>query len=497
MNESEHVATHAAIEPGRPAVVFEGRQIGYGELDRAAAQVAAWLARRGVVQGDRVALILPNCPEFVIAHQGALRLGAIVVSLHPDTRTRALEHMLGDSAPRVVFVTPESAAQVPWDRLDFAPQAVVVEGEWPGATPMSHLLQGRGREPVPVAPEAPAVILYSSGTTGLPKGVTLSHGNLDFNARAKIHYLGLRPDDRLMLFVPLSHVFGQNAILGAGLHAGATIVLRRRFHPEEVQAEVRTSGVTHFFAVPTVYALLLEHLDRAALATVRLWFSAAAPLPGELGRRWHASVGAPLLEGYGLTETSPFACFNHEREHRPGSVGAPIAGVELRVVDPDTLADVPTGQVGEVWLRGPNVMLGYWRRPDATAEAIVDGWFRSGDLGRVDGDGYLFLVDRLKDMIDVAGLKVWPAEVEAVLAEHPAVRLAAVFRRPDPHTGERVAAAVVLRPGATCPTAELLRWCRDRLAAYKVPVQLDPVDELPVSPAGKILRRLLSDGWRP
>lgn len=497
MNASEHVATHAAVEPGRIAVVFEGRHVSYGELNTAAAQVAGWLARRGVHEGHRIALMLPNCVEFIIVHQAALRLGAIVVSLPCESLGRALEHMLRDCAPRVVFVTPASAANVPWDRLAPAPDVVVVEGEWPGATPMAHLLRGRGREPVAVTPDTPAAILYSSGTTGLAKGVTLSHGNLEFNARAKTRYLGIRSDDRLLLFVPLSHVFGQNAILTAGLCAGATIVLRRRFHPEQVLTDVRELGVTLFFAVPTVYALLLGHLERDtvdAVASVRLWFSAAAPLTSELARRWRDRVGQPIHEGYGLTETSPFVCFNHQHAHRLGSVGTPIAEVALRVVDPETLTDVPTGARGELWIRGANVMLGYWQRADDTAEAIVDGWFRSGDLGFVDADGYVFLVDRLKDMIDVAGLKVWPAEVEEVLAEHEAVKLAAVYRRPDPLTGERVAASVVLRPGAACSPAELLRWCRERLAPSKVPAQLDLVDELPVSRSGKVLRRLLSDG---
>lgn len=492
MNFSKQIATHAAVDPDWPALVFEGRQYSYRDLDCQIGQVAEWLRRRGLQPGDRVALLLPNCPEFVIAHHGTLRIGAVVVAIDGESGPRALAHMLADVDARVVFVTATTAANVNWAGFATRPDVVVVDGVWPDATPMTHLLRGRGCEAVELEPDAPAVILYSSGTTGVPKGVVLSHANLEFNARAKVRYLGIRPDDRLLLFVPLFHVFGQNAILTPALLAGATIVLLRRFHPEQVLTALTERGVTMFFAVPTVYRMLLDVLGKAPPTSVRLWFSAAATLPRELATHWLADIGTPIHEGYGLTETSPFACYNHLERHRIGSVGTPIEEVEVRVIDPDDGTPLATGQRGEVQIRGPNVMLGYWRRPEDTQAAVVDGWFHTGDLGWIDDDGYVFLVDRIKDMIDVAGLKVWPAEVEAVLMEHPTVELAAVHRAPDPDTGERVLASVVLAPGVEFEPARLQRWCRERLKPHEVPSQIERVDALPTSPSGKVLRRVLT-----
>ncbi len=494
MNVSHHVVRYAAVTPDQPALIFEGRTITYQALARDASHVAAWLRAQGVGPQDRVALLLPNCPEFVIGYLATLYVGATVVSLNGASKARALRHMLDDCRPSIVFVTPGSATEVPWSHLANAPTAVVVDGAWPSAVPMGQLLeaQGAGIGPIDVEPDHPAAILYSSGTTGFPKGVVLSHRNVEFNSKAKRRYLGLRSYDRLMLFVPLFHVFGQNAILNAGLYSGATIVLCRRFHPDDTLADVARSAVTVFFGLPTVYAILLSRIQVERLGSVRMWFSAAATLPEDLARRWHKSTGLAIQEGYGLTETSPFTCFNHLHEHRLGSVGTPIEGVEIKVVDVSLGTDLSRHESGEVCVRGPNVMSGYWHGPDETDQAVVDGWFRTGDIGYLDDDGYLFLVDRLKDMVDVAGLKVWPSEVEQVLNEHPAVHLAAVFRRPDPDTGERVSSCVVLQSGASVTKHDLLTWCRQNLARYKVPVELRFVNELPMSPSGKILRRVLS-----
>lgn len=494
LNHSEHLATHAAITPDSCALRFEGRSYSFAELDCWAGQLASWLSRRGVGFGDRIGLLLPNCLAFIVAHQATLRLGAIAVAFNPKSRARAVAHMLADCTPKVLFVTPDSAASLPDPELGPgpAPLRVAVDGEVPGAVSWELALRGRKREPVEVEPQTPAVILYSSGTTGPAKGVVLSHANLEFNARAKLRYLGIGSDDRLLLFVPLSHVFGQNAIMSPALMAGATIVLYRRFDPEQIAAALGDEAVSMVFAVPTVYRMLLDSLAGAAPPTVRLWFSAAATLPEDLSRRWQRELGAAIFEGYGLTETSPFACFNHLREHRIGSVGAAIDGVELRVVDPDTGAELGPGAPGEIQVRGPNVMLGYWGRKAETAAAVVDGWFRTGDLGTIDVDGYVVLIDRIKDMIDVAGLKVWPSEVEAVLEDHAEVARAAVYRRPDRDTGERVAASVIVEPGAELDAAALARWCRAQLAPYKVPVEFALVDELPISPTGKVLRRVLS-----
>ncbi len=339
--------------------------------------------------------------------------------------------------------------------------------------------------------DGPSAIVFSSGTSADPKGCTLSHRNVVSNIEAKVTHLGITPDDRLLLFVPLFHCFGQNAVLNAAFQAGATVVLERSFAAERVRALVAAEQPTMFFAPPPVYTILLERATPADLGPVRYYFSAAAPLPVSVAVQWHERFGRPIHQGYGLTETSPFATYNHTSRYRPGSIGTPIEGVSLRLVDPATGAPCESRQVGEILVRGPNVMLGYWERPEDTALAIRDGWFHTGDLGYRDEDGYYFLVDRLKDIINVGGLKVSPVEVERTLLEHPGVARAGVFGVSDPVFGEQVAACVVLKAPGAATAAALIAFCRDRLAVYKAPVRIVFSTSIPVSPTGKLLRREL------
>jgi long-chain acyl-CoA synthetase len=341
--------------------------------------------------------------------------------------------------------------------------------------------------------EDPAAILYTSGTTGRQKGAVLSHGNVVSNMYSVSHMLRISPTDRLLLFLPLFHCFGQNFIMNAAFTGGATIVLHRRFVPEEILTSIATNHVTMFFAVPTIYISLLNAgIDPEQLAGIRYYVSAAATMPLEVATRWQERYGRPIHEGYGLTETSPFASYNHEWSHRPGSVGTPLEMVEIRVVDPDDRELAP-GEWGEILIKGPNVMLGYWNRPEETAAALRGGWFHTGDIGYLDEDAYVFLVDRVKDMINCGGFKIWPREVEEVLYQHAAMRECAVVGMPDPLKGEAARAVVVLHPGADLTAEAVIAYCREHLAAYKVPRHIELVSELPKSATGKILKRVLRD----
>lgn len=499
MNVAHNLERSARLFPDSSAILFEGRRYGYRELDEQVNRLAHALAGLGMGAGDRVALFLPNVPEFAIAYLAAQKLGAVAVSLASLLKTEEVRYILDDSGAAVLFTTaalfPEAAPLL--GELARLRQVVVCEGsiEREGVTTLARLIEsasGRyaARE---MEPDAPAAILYTSGTTGKQKGAVLSHGNVVSNYHSTCHYVGSRPGDRHALFLPLFHCFGQNFILNAALLSGGTVVLERRFDPETSLARLRDERVTHLYAVPTIYILLLNADTPAdALASVRYCFSAAATLPVEVARRWQERYGLTIHEGYGLTETSPFAAYNHEYVHRPGSIGTPIENVEMRIVDAeDNVLDV--GEWGEICIRGPNVMLGYFNRPEESAQALRGGWFHSGDVGYRDEDGFYHIVDRVKDMINAGGFKIWPREVEEVLYRHPAVRECAVVGAADTVKGEIVAAYLVLQPGASLGVEELDAYCRARMAAYKVPRQVEVVEAIPKSATGKILKRVLRE----
>jgi long-chain acyl-CoA synthetase len=445
-----------------------------------------------------VALYLPNIPAFAVAYEAVQKLGAIAVSASAMLTTPELAALLEDAGPRAVFtvealwprLAPLARELVPGDRT------VVCEGEVAGLPTLEAI--GAGRPDVwparDMEPGAPAAILFTSGTTGRQKGATLSHANIASNVSAVNRYMRLGPEDRLLVALPLFHVAAQNVLMNGGFAAAATLVLHRRFDVNRCVDAIEEHGVTVVVGVPTIYIALLDAGVRPeALATVRLYKSAAAAMPAEVARRWRATYGRTVMEGYGLTETSPAATFNHELEYRVGSVGTPIDLVDMRVVDEED-RDVAPGAWGEVVFRGPNVMLGYWNRPEDSRTALRGGWFHTGDVGHLDADGYLYLVDRLKDMINTAGLKIWPREVEEVLYRHPAIRECAVVGVPDRVKGEIAKAVLVARGGVRPTVAELDAYCRKRLAAYKVPRAWELVDELPKSASGKILKRVLRQG---
>ncbi|MFL5802593.1 MAG: long-chain-fatty-acid--CoA ligase [Roseiflexaceae bacterium] len=496
MNIAQHVERAARFFPDKPAILFEGAQLRYSDLNQRANRLANALKANGVRRGDRVALYLPNIPEFAVCYCAILKAAAIAVSINAIFKSEEVRYIVDDSGAKALFTTGDLLPNVPRAELPSLQHVVVCTGDAQGNPSLDDWLSKGSSEgqAIDMAPDEPALLLYTSGTTGFPKGATLTHGNVVSNMYATAHHTGYRPDDRMALFLPLFHVFGQNFIMNATFNACATLVLYRRFIPDQVLDSIGRDRVTMFFAVPTIYINLLNmDLSKYDLSAIRYDFSAAATMPQEISRRWTERFGRPVYEGYGLTECSPFACYNHDFRHKFGSVGTAVENFELKILDEDD-HELPLGQWGEICIKGPGVMQGYWGRPADTARALRNGWLHSGDIGTIDDEGYVYIVDRVKDMINVSGFKVWPAEVEQLLYRHPAVKELAVYGAPDPIKGEMVCAAIVLKQGATATSEEIIAFCREQMAVYKAPESVEFVGELPKSATGKILKRLLKNG---
>jgi long-chain acyl-CoA synthetase len=499
MNVADALDAALAQAPGQTAIFFEGHAISYRELDRRASRLAHFLERSGIANGDRVALFLPNIPEFATAYYAAQKLGAVAVSLNSMLKTAELEYALADSEARVLFTTEALLGEVVGarPRLPLLERVIVCEGHdrAPATLTLEDAMAGCSDSfPArPCAASDPAAILYTSGTTGKPKGAVLTHGNLVSNSLATVRCVGSRPGDRHLLYLPLFHCFGQNFIMNAAFRSLGSVVLERRYHLETTLADIQRYEVSHFYGVPTIFIYLLDaRLAPAQLASVRFFFSAAATMPREIAETWRERFQQPIYEGYGLTETSPLASYNHVGSYRLGSVGTPIDDVELKIID-ERGQERGSDEWGEICIKGPNVMAGYFRREQETAETVRDGWFHTGDIGYRDRDGYYYLVDRVKDMINCAGFKVWPREVEEVLYQHDDVAECAVVGKPHPVKGERVVAYVRLEPGAVADAAALHRHCESQLARYKLPDEYILDRPIPKSPAGKILKRVLRD----
>jgi long-chain acyl-CoA synthetase len=477
------VADHA----DRPAVRLDEHVLTYADLWDAAARVAELLKSFGVEPGDRVGIMLPNVPAFPIAYYGTLGAGGVVVPMNPLLKSREVAYYLGDSGAKVLFAWNAAAGEAAKGAAETGTRVVEVT---------DPLLALAGPAPAPItedrADDDDAVILYTSGTTGRPKGAELTHANLTRNAElTATTLLKSSTGDVVMGCLPLFHVFGLTCGLNATVTAGAVLTLLPRFDAGKALEIIQRDRVTIFEGVPTMYAAMLHHTgERPDVSSLRLCVSGGAAMPVEVLRGFEEAFGCIILEGYGLSETSPVASFNHpDKVRKPGSIGTPIAGVEMRLIDADG-ADVPAGEVGEIAIRGHNVMKGYWGRPDATAEAMPEGgWFRTGDLAKVDEDGYYYIVDRKKDLIIRGGYNVYPREIEEVLYEHPDVAEVAVIGIPHDDLGEEVGAAVKLKPGRTATPADLRAFVRERVAAYKYPRHVWIVDDLPKGPTGKILRR--------
>jgi long-chain acyl-CoA synthetase len=506
----------ARMTPDWVAFTLGDTHYTYGQIAAYASQVAGGLSAMGIRPGQHVALSCPNVPWFPIAYFGILKAGAVVVPLNVLFKPREIAYHLRDSDARALIAF-EGTQEVPLAAMARAacdeaacPQLVIATRDPAAGTPVTNsttlgaLMHGQPTafETRAHRPDDTAVILYTSGTTGHPKGAELTHENMVLNAMASRDMYqpalaaGLKQNVALVT-LPLFHSTAQTCLMNAGLLGGFRLVLLPRFEPAAVLESMQRERVEIWIGVPTMYWALLQyatsqHVDTAPAAEhFRLCVSGGAPMPADVMRRFESTFGVRVLEGYGLSETSPVACFNQlHRPTKPGTVGQPIFGVDIRCVDRQGRF-VPTGERGEVVIRGPNVMKGYYNRPEATDEAMRNGWFHTGDVGTLDEEGYLTIVDRIKDMIIRGGFNVYPREIEEVLITHPGVAQAAVIGVPDERLGEEIKAIVVRRPDTAVTEDELLAWSQEQFASYKYPRIIEFRDSLPVSATGKILKREL------
>ncbi len=485
----------------RTALVLGDRSYSYAELHDAVQRFAGAIRALGIEPGTHVALLLPNVPEFTIAYFAAHYAGCAVVPLNVLLTADDIAYHLDDSdAVALVTVAPLVAqAQAAMSRVATCRHLIVTGPTAPsGALSFDALLADAAPVTQTAATNAddPAVILYTSGTTGRPKGAELTHANLLLNAHVvNLQLVALTPDTVALGILPLFHSFGQTVVQNAVLATGGSIVLMSRFDASGALALMHEHRVSFFAGVPTMYFALLNHPEAAQydLSGLRHCVSGGASLPVEVLRSFDARYRVAILEGYGLSETSPVASFNlRERDRKPGSVGVPIWGCEMRLVDESGREVAEPLVRGEIQIKGHNVMRGYWKNPEATAAALQDGWFSSGDIGHRDADGYYFIVDRKKDMIIRGGYNVYPREIEEVLYAHPAVAEAAVVGVADPRHGEEIKGVIVKRGGhETTSAQDIIDYCRERLAAYKYPRVVEFVPSLPKGPTGKILKREL------
>jgi long-chain acyl-CoA synthetase len=469
------------------------RALTYRELDRAARGVAASLHARGIRPGQQVALMVPNVPEFTIAYFGILYAGCTVVPLNVLLSAPEVTYHVQDSESVLLIAHPLFK-----EPASLGAQGAGIPVAWSDGGAADDLPAMAAAAPVdvvhPTSPDDTAVILYTSGTTGKPKGAELSHANLFVNCAVVVPKLvPIPPDDHIAFAtLPLFHSFGQTVIQNGTIANGGTFTLLPRFSPDEAFEILLRDGVTLFAGVPTMYFALLHHEGAPErVPSLRWCMAGGAPMPVEVMKAFEEKFGVEILEGYGLSETSPVASFNIPgRPRTPGSIGYPVWGVEMAILD-DKDQPLPDGERGEICIRGHNIMKGYWQRPEATAETMRNGWFHSGDIGIRDPSGSYRIVDRVKDMIIRGGFNVYPREVEEVLYAHPAIVEAAVIGVPHPSHGEEVKAVVALAKGKEATAEDVIAWCKERLAAYKYPRQVEFTDALPKGPTGKILKREL------
>ena len=493
MNLAHVIDAHDA---DRVALIVGGRDTTYGELRDQVARLRGGLASCGIGDGDRVALLCGNNRSFVVSYLAVVGIGAVAVPLNPASPAPEIERELAAVGPAAVIVGPAAAAawsEVDRDALPTVHTVVLAEGELPGAVSLDDLLAHEEAPMVDVAPDHLAALMFTSGTAGPPRAAMLSHGNLLSNIEQSMSARDrTRPDDVVYGVLPLFHIFGLNVVLGASLSQGATILLVQRFDPATAAESIVQRGVTIVPGAPPMW-IAFSHFDELpadAFATVRLALSGASRLSPAVAERFEQKYGLPIREGYGLTEASPVVTSSAGAPVRYGSVGRVLVGQEIRLVGDDG-DDVPAGDAGEIWVKGPNIFHGYFGDPESTARVLHDGWLRTGDVATVDDDGYLYLVDRAKDLIIVSGFNVFPAEVEEVLATHPAVAEVGVVGVPHPHHGEAVKAYVVRHGGADVDEDALIDYSADYLARYKCPTKVIFVDHLPRNASGKLIRREL------
>jgi long-chain acyl-CoA synthetase len=522
---SDILAMTAVHRPDRPATHFLGAELTFLDLKRRSDAFAASLVRMGVAKGDRIGIMLPNCPQYIIAAFGTLRLGAVVVNINPSYTAREVLTVATDSGVRMVITLDVLAPLVQSVREQTAIERVAITSlaeysasaaappQMDGTVTLASLLEAmprpdpaRGLPALAVGSKDLAVLQYTGGTTGTPKGAMLTHGNIFANVVQAESWMNpayvLGGNERYLVVIPYFHIYAFSVCMMMGLWIGALQILHPKYDPDQVLDSIRRFRPTYFPAVPTVFVSLLNHpkVGEGGLEHVRLFNSGGAPCPVDVIEEFERRIGRPLNEGYGLSETSPVTHSTPQLAVRkPGTIGLPIPDTDMKIVDIETgTRELALGEAGEICVAGPQVMAGYWNKPEETANALRTGadgrvWFHTGDVGRMDADGFTTIVQRKKDMIIVDGYNVYPSEVESVLYAHPAVRLAAVIGVPDKYHGEIVKACLALKPGASASAEDIVAHCRMGLAEYKVPRQIEIRETLPMSAVGKILYHVLRD----
>ncbi len=499
MNLGFNLRRSSIYFPEKDAIVFGRSSFSYRDIERLSNRFGNILKSIGVKKGDKVCIYLPNIPEFIICFFGIVKIGAIAVSISSLWKRDEVSYVIEDSEANTLVTTEELIQNIPELDISERLRNIIIIGEKCDKGISYKEMMEKSHDELSIMEmekDDVASIIYTSGTTGKPKGAMLTHGNVISNSFSAIHHTLMKPEDILICFLPLYHSFGQNFIMNSCICRGATLILHKKFELDEIVNSIKSNRVTRFFGVPTIYIMLLnEEKTYPFLKSLGYCFSAAASMPAEVSKKWKETFGLTIYEGYGLTETTPFASYNHDIKYRSGSIGTPIENVEMKVVDENGV-QLPPGQLGEIVIKGPNVMKGYYNKPEETEKTIRNGWLHSGDIGMTDDDGYFYIVDRVKDMINSAGFKIWPREVEEVLFKHPAVLECAVIGVPDKVYGERVKAFIILREGERASAEEIIAFCKERIASYKAPKEIEFVKEIPKSPTGKILKRILREAER-
>nr|WP_106497890.1 long-chain fatty acid--CoA ligase [Lentibacillus sp. Marseille-P4043] len=491
------------------ALYFYGNEMTYQKLGELVDGFTASLQENGVVKGDRVAIMLPNCPQYVISYYGALQAGGIVTQLNPMLVGKELEYILADSGAETIVVYEPllPALNQVMDKTSIKNVIKVnLEGretEDSMATGFNEFLKKAKKPPEPVAINAiedVAIFQYTGGTTGRSKGAMLTHRNLLANVMQSYEYFqdGIElGKERFLTVIPLFHVYGMTSCMNLSIYTGSMSIMLPKFDMEEVLQTIKDVQPTSFPGVPTMYIALINHpkVNEYGVDSIKICNSGSAPMPGEILRTFEENTGATILEGYGLSESSPTThCNPLFGPRKPGSVGIGFPSTDYKIVDlADGTKELPAGETGEVIIKGPQVMKGYWNMPEETEQTLQDGWLYTGDIAYMDEDGFLFIVDRKKDLIIASGYNVYPRDVEEIIYEHPAVQEAVVVGIPDPYRGETVKAVVVLKEGQLTDEKELIAYCRENMAAYKVPRIVEFRKELPKTNVGKILRRKIRE----
>lgn len=496
---TEHVLRYAKSVPDRIALIDapSGRSYTYGQLDALIHAFAGGLAARGLGKGDTIGLMSPNIPEYAIVFHGAAVAGVAVTTINPTYTAEEVRYQLNDSSS-TLLVTIGMFVDTAREAIEGTPTGeIVVIGDAPeGTTPLTALF-GAPIEQVPVDVYEDVVVLpYSSGTTGFPKGVMLTHHNLVSNLVQCENALEVEDGEHVLAVLPFFHIYGMQVLMNEFLSRGATIYTLPRFDLEQALTTIQTERIGRFFVVPPIVLAFAKHpmIDQFDISSLRQVFSGAAPLSAELAQEAAARIGCEVVQGYGMTEMSPVSHAAVPGSRKPGTVGVTVANTEVRIVDPATGEDFGTEQEGELWVRGPQVMKGYLNNPEATAATLDDdGWLHTGDIARIDDEGFVSIVDRLKELIKVKGFQVAPAELEALLLTHPAIADAAVVGVPDEEAGERPRAFVVAKPGHEVTPADVTAFMSGHVATYKVIHDVVIIDAIPKSASGKILRRMLRD----